>query len=195
MRFKVGDRVQVRGNLQADECYGGYEFLEKMTAYRYAEGTVEKIFPGSELRQDAYYIRFDNLALQRGNRFVWSDMMLHPVKVRLMVSTDMAKEVRVHLFPGNFEGEARCCPDDTFSLAQGIQIAYTRAKRQQMNSLKDMPKEGQTIYIAAPGTLCKFRTRLWVGGQCDRSYFDAGMVFDNKEDAIKTTEKMLAALK
>lgn len=64
MKYKIGDKVKVRGDLEVDEIYGSVEyFIDEMEKYK---GTIVKI---KDFIDGSYLIEEDNGA------FVWADKM------------------------------------------------------------------------------------------------------------------------
>lgn len=66
MKYKVGDKVRIKDDLQFDTNYGGLYITSKM---RDLKGQVVTI---TEIITDAYRINRDN------NIYLWTDEMLEP---------------------------------------------------------------------------------------------------------------------
>ena len=68
MKFKVGDKVRVRKDLEIDETYKGYSFVEKMKTWWGMLAEIKFIYLDGVFR----------INLDEG-RFFWTDEMLEPV--------------------------------------------------------------------------------------------------------------------
>lgn len=68
MRYKVGDKVRVRSDLEKFEKYGGYTFTGEMNAYKGMTAAITKV------NGNAYAIDLDN------KKWAWTDEMFEPVE-------------------------------------------------------------------------------------------------------------------
>ena len=66
MKYKVGDKVRVRKDLEVEQVYGNCDFIKEMKEFRGKIMTVEK----------AYYSSYH---LHGGGTWHWSDEMLEDV--------------------------------------------------------------------------------------------------------------------
>lgn len=72
MKYKVGDKVRVRSDLEESETYGCQAFLKQMEKYK---GKLVKI---SEEHPGFYYIKED-----KDENWCWTDEMFEPVEEEL----------------------------------------------------------------------------------------------------------------
>ena len=68
MKYKVGDKVKVREDLEVDKKYGTEEFVEEMEEYRGKIVTIDTV------NKDDYYIEEDK------QTWAWTEEMLEDVK-------------------------------------------------------------------------------------------------------------------
>ena len=68
MKYKVGDKVRIRKDLEIDETYKGYAFVEKMKPWWGMLAEIKFIYVDGVFR----------INLDEG-RFFWTDEMLEPV--------------------------------------------------------------------------------------------------------------------
>jgi len=68
MKYKVGDSVKVRGDLEVDKIYGDRGFTDAMKRYK---GEVVKI---KQVYRNAYFLERD------AGKWLWNDEMLEPVQ-------------------------------------------------------------------------------------------------------------------
>lgn len=68
MKYKVGNKVKVRENLEVDKKYGTEEFVEEMEEYRGKIVTIDTV------NKDDYYIEEDK------QTWSWTEEMLEDVK-------------------------------------------------------------------------------------------------------------------
>ena len=66
MKFKVGDKVRVREDLENDKIYGNYEFIKEMAHLKGEIVTIEEILKSCYRIKEDYYM--------------WTDEMLEEVK-------------------------------------------------------------------------------------------------------------------
>lgn len=72
MKYKVGDKVRVRKDLEVGNMYGGYTFVDSMNEFKGKELTIRKLYPSSyELIEDK-------------GEYGWTDEMLEPTKPSLL---------------------------------------------------------------------------------------------------------------
>lgn len=69
MKFKVGDKVRVRTDLEAGQCYGNYGFVSDMAYYRGRVVTIRY----SDDYEESYQLAEDEDA------YCWTDEMLEPI--------------------------------------------------------------------------------------------------------------------
>ena len=71
MRYKVGDKVKVRSDLEENTSYGGKMFVRGMAVHRGKNVEISKV------HDDAYYIKGSDRA------WFWTDEMFEPVEEEL----------------------------------------------------------------------------------------------------------------
>lgn len=92
MKYKVGDRVRVRRDLEENKTYGGWNALENMVKMRGEIVTIRRV------RSSGYELKENNL--------MWTDEMLEPVE------EELTAEEAIKIF-GKICCETRCtdeCP-------------------------------------------------------------------------------------
>lgn len=92
MKYKVGDRVRVRRDLEENKTYGGWNALENMVKMRGEIVTIRRV------RSSGYELEENNL--------MWTDEMLEPVE------EELTAEEAIKIF-GKICCETRCtdeCP-------------------------------------------------------------------------------------
>lgn len=80
MRYKVGDKVRIRGDLKAGKTYGARGFANSMTEYR---GKIARV---AEVLYNAYQLDID------GGTFDWTDEMLRPAEFKIWCETKEEKQ-------------------------------------------------------------------------------------------------------
>lgn len=68
MKYKVGDKVKVRENLEVDKRYGTEEFIEEMEEYKGKIVTIDTV------NEDDYYIEEDKQS------WLWTEEMLEDIE-------------------------------------------------------------------------------------------------------------------
>ena len=128
MRFKVGDKVRVRTDLEDGKEYGSCTFVSEMEEY---EG---KIITIKEVAGDYY-------EAEETKGWSWTDEMLEEITEEPQVKeyriTVNGKKVIAKNDSGDI-GIARCHPEDEFDLAIGINLAVKR--------MLEWPKNGDKYY-------------------------------------------------
>lgn len=73
MKFKVGDKVRVREDLEIDKMYGNYEFIKEMAHLKGEIVTIKEVLKSGYRIEEEYYM--------------WTDEMLEEVKLELKEKT------------------------------------------------------------------------------------------------------------
>ena len=100
MKFKVGDKVRIRKDLEIDETYKGYAFVEKMKPWWGMLAEIKFIYVDGVFR----------INLDEG-RFFWTDEMLEP----FTDETDKPEEIKplsIHTNEGGFPAFKTDPPDN-----------------------------------------------------------------------------------
>lgn len=121
-KWKVGDRVRVRLDLDTEKSYS----MEGVNNTVRPTFTMVKYFRGSEMTiADAdplgYYME------ETGMDFVWTDGMLEEALPNVGIS--IIREGRAIIAEDVFTGEkavAKCHPDDKFDANYGVKLAMAR---------------------------------------------------------------------
>lgn len=71
MRYKVGEKVRIRKDLETDKSYGEYKFLDTMERYKGKEATIKNVY------SESYSVDLDN------QRWLWTDDMLEPAEATI----------------------------------------------------------------------------------------------------------------
>ena len=77
MKYKVGDKVKVREDLEVDKRYGTEEFIEEMEEYKGKIVTIDTV------NEDDYYIEEDKQS------WSWTEEMLEDVEEENTISEEM----------------------------------------------------------------------------------------------------------
>ena len=77
MKYKVGDKVKVRKDLEVDKRYGTEEFIEEMEEYKGKIVTIDTV------NEDDYYIEEDKQS------WSWTEEMLEDIEEENTISEEM----------------------------------------------------------------------------------------------------------
>lgn len=77
MKYKVGDKVKVREDLEVDKRYGTEEFIEEMEEYKGKIVTIDTV------NEDDYYIEEDKQS------WSWTEEMLEDIEEENTISEEM----------------------------------------------------------------------------------------------------------
>lgn len=190
MKYKVGDKVRIRKDLEIGKIYGGCRFIVGMQNLCGEIGHITEV----NKRAGGYCID--------SGLYYWTDEMFEEVQ-------EMNKHVVIYV-DGNKvvarcgdkegvarcddkKGIARCHPDDTFDFYTGAKIALERLEE------ADKPygwlKEGMIYYIPEMRYERLYNDCRYEADCMDKMYMDRGIVFKTKEEAIACARKMLEVVK
>ena len=112
MKYKVGDKVRVKNDLEACTEYGDYRFVRKMKDYR---GKVVTI---SKRNSNSYRIEKDN------GEFFWTDEMFEDLEENeLTVEEELTAEEAIKL-KSEMCGKGDYCSKCKFSLSNNTEGVY-----------------------------------------------------------------------
>ena len=178
MKYKVGDKVRVRKDLEANSYYGEVLFTPGMKKCSGKTMTVDKITYANR-----YRLKEDI------GHYNWSDEMLEDVE-------DITILVRGNKVIAKKDGKvgiAKCSPEDEFDIFTGARLAIDRLeeKCKPYSWLKE-----DTIYyvpdISSDGLYSYF---TYINDSMDKRLMSHGLVFKTKEEAIECAKKMLRVVK
>ena len=188
MRYKVGDTVKIREDLEIGELYGGCLFLPEMQDF------AGKIACIKVVSKCAKCYRVDTSC------FLWTDemfedgvdMQVHGMNKHVGIYVDKNKVIAVNLETGK-EGVARCHPDDDFDFFVGAKLALERLEEAEKPYA--WLEVGMTYYVPEVTNKNIYDDFIYAEDDWDKRYMERGIVFHTREEAIACAKKMLAAVK
>lgn len=185
MKYKVGDKVKIRKDLEVGQAYGSCLFKREM---KNLCGEIARIIEVHEHYGD-YCVA--------SSSFYWTDEMFEDddtevPKMNKCVVIDVDGN-KVVARCGDKEGVARCHPDDDFDFYIGAKIALERLE--DAEKPYGWLKEGMRYYV--PEILYRklYDNYVYGADDGDKLYIERGVVFRTKEEAIACAKKILAAVK
>lgn len=185
MKYKVGDKVKIRKNLEIGRVYGHYYVTQRMHDLGGAIVRIAKVF------KDAGCYRIDSCSLN------WTDEMFEEEKkmndndsIRIIVNGNQV--IAIHMKTGK-RGVARCHPDDDFDFYVGAKLALERLEEAEKPYA--WLKKGMQYYTSdiTAENLCE--PQIYGADRWDKSYMERGIAFKTKEEAIECAKRMLAVVK
>ena len=179
MKYKVGDKVRVRKDLESGKRYGGQVFIDEMKKFRGKVVEIVRVYNGF------YKIK--------GNEYSWTDEMLKEIRTvneRIIISTD-----GYHVWAKTKDniGEARCSPEDEFDIFVGAKLALERLEEQCKPYA--WLKNGTKFYYPSLTRDTLYDNLQYNGDELDEKLKNLDLIFKTKEEAIEAAKKMLAVLK
>ena len=188
MKYKVGDKVKIREDLNVEHLYGGRAWVTQ-GMYNLG-GKIATIVDVNEcegvycIDLDCSYIwtaeMFENMGEQGAHKSVTINVV----------------ENKVIAYCDSKVGVARCHPEDKFDFYVGAKLALERLE--ETEKPYGWLKEGVTYYVPAV-TACNddssYSAYTYCDDLLDKRNMEHGIVFKTKEDAIECAKKMLAAVK
>lgn len=86
---------------------------------------------------------------------------------------------------GNYKGMAKCSPEDTFDIVEGIKIATERAMKKMFPEFRD-----EYFYPDFSNSEL-YNYSVWFNDDSDKNLASLGLVFRTKEEAIAKAKEML----
>lgn len=176
MKYKVGDRVKVRKDLEVGQVYGDCDFIEEMKEFRGKIMTVEKVYYSS------YY-------LHGGGTWHWSEEMLEDVEsINILVRGN-----KVIAKKGDKIGIAKCSPKDEFDFFIGAKLALDRLEKECKPYA--WLTLGEKYYYPSLNKDEMYDYAIYNNCFYDEILIKHGVVFKTKEEAVTVAKKMLEVVK
>lgn len=147
MKYKVGDKVRVRSDLEKGKLYrmeDGSEYdcaVDKMLKLSGKEVTISKIRGGKyivkECEKDCFF-------------YYWTDEMFESESNQKIVITSDGKETLARLYDGKTvvkTATAKCYPADTFDFKTGAELAFDRLLDECKNEHSPKLYNGKVVCI------------------------------------------------
>ena len=187
MKYKVGDKVRVRKDLQVHD-YAGKVASYSMTEYAGDEVTIRT--RSGDSCGKYYTIEED------GGRYAWTETMFEDKEkpndndsIRILANGN--KVTAIHMETGK-KGVARCHPDDDFDFFVGAKIALERLE--ETEKPYGWLKDGATYYTPDVASSKLYTEVIYDMDTWDMENIKRGIVFKTKEEAIACAKKMLKAI-
>ena len=178
MEYKVGDKVRVRKDLEADSYYGEDLFTTDMKKYLGKTMTISSIVENCE-----YMLKEDT------GHWHWTDEMLEDVED----ITILVKGNKVIAKRGNKVGIAKCSPEDEFDIFTGARLAIDRLE-EKCNPYSWL-KYGDRYYVPSFIDDDFSVSYTYRDDPIDIKLKERGFIFKTKEEAINYVKKMLEVVK
>lgn len=127
MKYKVGDKVRIRRDLNAEEYYGGTGINKEMIKY------TGKIMTIREITRNAFYKMNEDKHEDKtlySSGWSWTDEMIEglaePEKIEIFRSKNTTICLQKNDGKVIRKGVAKCHPDDTYHFNLGAEIAFAR---------------------------------------------------------------------
>lgn len=151
MKYKVGDKVRVRKDLNHANLYDGYLVLADMFDYCGEEVTIATVHP------DHYHIKEDHEIR------LWTDKMFEPAPIcteKIVITSDGVTTTAKKYDGKNLikEAKAVCSKDDEFNFDVGAKLAMERLMAE------DKPKlyNGKVVCVDPKGIeLCYTKGKIY----------------------------------
>jgi hypothetical protein len=136
MKYKVGDKVRVRADLQQGWKYSmehgsTNSFVSEMMPFRGKTVTIKAISGGEYIIEEL-------------ERYHWTDEMFEPVNNQKIVITSDGVETLARLYDGNKvvkSASAKCNPEDEFDFKFGANLAFERLMSEEKLKVEEKPVE------------------------------------------------------
>ena len=185
MKYKVGDKVKIRKDLEIGSVYGSCYVTQEMHDLG---GEIVRIIEADEYRGE---YRIDSFG------YYWTDEMFEDVGMevqkmnkRVVIDVDGNKVVA---YCGGKTAIARCHPDDDFDFYTGAKLALERLE--EAEKPYGWLKVGMQYFV--PDIYCKnlYYKLTYKADTWGKRVIERGLAFKTKEEAIECEKKMLAAVK
>jgi hypothetical protein len=184
MKYKVGDKVRIRRDLEIGQLYDGClctRGMQDLAGKVVCITEVHKIYGNhrySIASCDCYWTAkmFEDKSMG-ADKHVTIDVGGNKVIARCNGKT----------------GVARCHPDDAFDFFVGAKIALERLEEAEKPYA--WLEEGVTYYYPVPVVSSLYNSATYRADNWDKRVMERGIVFKTPEEAIACAKKMLAAVK
>lgn len=130
MKYKVGDKVRVRKDLEEDKRYGDDCVVSDMMQMRGIEVTISEIINNTKYRI-------------KECAWSWTDEMFEPKCDRKILITSDGVETLARMYDGKKVVKtktAKCSPEDVFDFATGAKLAFGRLMGEDKPEPKPKPE-------------------------------------------------------
>ena len=136
MKYKIGDKVRVKDNLEVGKMY----FMSNMPEFDSVEREMLK-FKGKEVTISSYTGDGKYIIEEDGGVWNWTDEMFSRLATSLtkVVITTDGKTTTAKMYEGKKRlktAESKCSPEDTFDFAIGAKLALERV-------IEALPEDGE----------------------------------------------------
>jgi hypothetical protein len=184
MKYKVGDKVRIRRDLEIGQLYDGCLCTRGM------QDLAGKVVCITEVHKIYGNHRYSIAS----SSWYWTDEMFEEVNEEMNkhVTIDVGGNKVIARCNGK-TGVARCHPDDDFDFYTGAKIALERLEDAEKPYA--WLKKRVTYYTprVTSKDLCDWH--IYNSDSWDEIYIKRGIVFKTPEEAIACAKKMLAAVK
>ena len=177
MKYKVGDKVRVKKDLEVGKRYGTDAFVLDMKKYA-----------GKTMIVDAI-IGADRYKLEDAGHWNWTDEMLEDAED----ITILVKGNKVIAKRGNKVGIAKCSPEDEFDIFVGAKLALERLE-EKCNPYSWL-KYGVRYYVPSFIEHDFSVSYTYRDDPTDIKLKERGLIFKTEEEAISCAKKMLEVVK
>lgn len=184
MKYKVGDKVRIRKDLDVGTFYGGCLFVPEM------QDLVGKTVYITGVFKDGRCYRIHS-STKYWTAKMFEDKSMGTDK-RVIIDSDGGEVTAIDLETGK-RGVARCHPDDDFDFYTGAKLALERLKEAEKPYA--WLKEGVRYYVPMPAVSDLYNDITYTADNWDKRVVEHGIVFQTKEEAIECARKMLEVVK
>lgn len=167
MKFKVGDKVRVRKDLEVDKWYGDDSVVDEMLQMRGKEVTISRI------------INSEYKILEDFGGWCWTDEMFEPKCDRKILITSDGTETLARLYDGKKvikTATANRLPEDVFDFATGAKLAFARLIGEDKPEPEKKP-EPKPLYYNGKVVCVKGYADYWTVGKV-YEFVDGAVVCD-----------------
>jgi hypothetical protein len=165
MKYKVGDKVRIRKDLDVGMFYGRCRFVPEM---RGLVGETVRITEVS--KRDGYYRVDSNDKYWTDEMFEGKEKMNDNDSIRILVNGNQVVAIRMET---GKKGVARCHPDDAFDFYSGAKLALERLKEAEKPYA--WLEEGVTYYYPVPVVSSLYNSATYRADNWDKRVMERGM--------------------
>jgi hypothetical protein len=186
MKYKVGDKVRIRRDLEIGQLYDGCLCTKGM------QDLAGKVVCITEVHK----IYGNHRYCIASSSWYWTDEMFEDKSMgtdkRVIIDSDGGEVAAIDLETGK-KGVARCHPDDAFDFFVGAKIALERLE--EAEKPYGWLKVGVKYYVPMPAVSDLYNAVTYTSDDWDKMIMKRGVAFQTKEEAIACAKKMLTAVK